>query len=53
MRGRRELGNAYGVSAIVEDGPPNEDALTLARYQAGRVVAFADAPLPTRSARHE
>lgn len=53
MRGQRELGNAYGVSAIVDDGLPNENALTLARYQAGRVAAFADAPLPTRSVRHE
>ncbi len=53
MRGQRELGNAYGVSEIVDDGPPNEDAVPFARYQAGRVAAFADAPLPTRSVRHE
>lgn len=43
-------GNPYGVSAIVGDGPPNENVLTLARYQAGRIAALADALLPTRSA---
>lgn len=43
-------GNPYGVSAIVADGPPDEHVLALARYQAGRLVAIADALAPVRSA---
>lgn len=41
-------GNPYGVSAIVGDGPPDEHVLTLARFQAARLVAIADALTPTR-----
>jgi NAD(P)H dehydrogenase (quinone) len=36
-------GNPYGVSAIVGDGPPNDEVLALARYQGARIAALADA----------
>ncbi|WP_049897237.1 hypothetical protein [Nesterenkonia massiliensis] len=43
-------GNPYGVSAIIAEGPPNDDALALARYQTGRIATLADALAPTRAA---